>query len=109
MKHSASPESVSAQDYATLRQTGTQAARVKLELGLASDEAARLERVLQARVARGAGDRQLPRFARHDDHVAAAMAEGGFWAFSERRIGKSGMVVCLPLVPPGPSLTGSGR
>jgi hypothetical protein len=80
-----------------------------VELGLAADTAEGLERLLQVRTARGAGDRQLPKFARHDRHVAAVMAQGGFWAFSERRIGKHGMAVCLPLVPPGPSLSGSGR
>ena len=109
MKHGASPESVSAQDYAALRQTGTQAARARLELGLATVAAERMERLLQARTARGAGDRQLPKFARHDRHVAAIVAEGGFWAFSERRIGKHMMAVCLPLIPPGPPLSGPGR
>jgi hypothetical protein len=109
MKHLASPESVSAQDYAALRQTGTQAARARVELGLAEDTAQGMERLLQVRTARGAGDRQLPKFARHDRHVASVMAAGGFWAFSERRIGKHMMAVCLPLIPPGPSPTGSGR
>lgn len=109
MKHVASPESVSAQDYAALRQTGTQAARARVELGLAEDTAEGMERLLQVRTARGAGDRQLPKFARHDRHVAAVMAAGGFWAFSERRIGKHGMAVCLPLIPPEPPLSGSGR
>lgn len=109
MKHVASPENVSAQDYAALRQTGTQAARARVELGLAEAVAEGMERVLQARTARGAGDRQLPKFARHDRHVAAVMGEGGFWAFSERRIGKHGMVVCLPLIPPAPPSPGPGR
>lgn len=77
-------------------------ARARLELGLPEGVAEGMERLLQVRTARGAGDRQLPRFARHDRHVAAAMAAGGFWAFSEKRIGKHGMAVCLPLVPPAP-------
>ncbi|MEI7573653.1 MAG: hypothetical protein WCJ52_11080, partial [Phenylobacterium sp.] len=63
-------------------------------------QARRLERVLRARTARGEGDRQLPKFAHHDRHVRAVMAAGGFWAFSERRIGRDGVAVCLPLRPP---------
>ena len=100
MKHVASPHPVSAQDYAALRQTGTQAARARVELGLSEVVADGMERLLQARSARGAGDRQLPKFARHDRHVAAVMAQGGFWAFSERRIDKHSLAICLPLIPP---------
>lgn len=69
---------------------------LRLEPGLAR----RLERVFRRAQARGAGDRQLPKFARHDAHVAAVLAEGGFCAFSERRIGRDGAAVCLPLVWP---------
>jgi len=33
-------------------------------------------------------------------HAAACLAAGGFWAFSERRLGRDQVAVCLPLVPP---------
>lgn len=100
MKHVVPPQRVSAQDYVALRQTGTQAARARAELELSQAVAEGMEHLLQVRTARGAGDKQLPKFARHERHVAAVMAEGGFWAFSEKRLGKHGMAVCLPLIPP---------
>jgi hypothetical protein len=34
--------------------------------------------------------------------VAAVLAAGGFWAFSERRIGRDGAAVCLPMIGPRP-------
>lgn len=83
-----------------LRQSGTQAGRARLQLRLNDVDAARLEKLFRARSSRGTGDRQLPKFARHDRHVEAVMQEGGFWAFSERRVGGGGMCVCLPLIPP---------
>jgi len=107
MKHVVPPQRVSAQDYAALRQTGTQAARARVELELSQTVAEGMERLLQIRTARGAGDKQLPRFARHDAHVAAAMRAGGFWAFSEKRLGKHGFAACLPLIPPAISPTPS--
>ena len=81
------------QEYAALRQTGTSPLRAQVELGLAAGQARRMERAFRARAAAGLGDIQLPRFARHDAHVAAAMREGGFCALSERRVGKDGMAV----------------
>ena len=68
--------------------------------GLRPGQARRLERIFRARALRGEGDRQLPKFAHHDRHVRAVMAQGGFWALSEKRIGRDGVAVCLPLVPP---------
>jgi hypothetical protein len=79
---------------------GTSPARATLELGLASASARRFERAFRAKVQRAEGDTQTPKFARHDAHVAAVMAEGGFCAFSERRLAGEGVGVCLPLVWP---------
>ena len=87
------------QDYAVLRQTGSSPGRARAQLQLEVRAAARLEALFRARAARGQGE-QTPRFARHDRHVAAVLAEGGFWAFSERRIAGGGLVVCLPLTSP---------
>ena len=70
-----------------------------VELGIAPTDVRRLEAHFRARPPWG-GDIQVPRFARHDKHVADVMAQGGFCAFSERRIGKDGMAVCLPLTWP---------
>ena len=33
-------------------------------------------------------------------HARACLAAGGFWALSERRVGRGGVVACLPLIPP---------
>ncbi|WP_304165728.1 hypothetical protein [Phenylobacterium aquaticum] len=93
---------IDGQDYAALRQSGTSPARARLQLKLAAPDGERLERLFRARTTRGVGDSQLPRFARHEAHVAACRAQGGFWALSERRIGRDLSVVCLPLMPPAP-------
>lgn len=90
----------SGQDYAALRQTGTPAGRAQIELGLPNGQARRLEAGFRARAARGAGDLQLPKFARHDDHVRAVIEQGGFCAFSEHRLGADKVAICLPLVWP---------
>ncbi|WP_374344799.1 hypothetical protein [Phenylobacterium sp.] len=100
MRNDVLPRPADGQDYAALRQTGTSPARAKLQLRLAQTDAERMERLFRARAARGVGDSQSPKFARHEAHVAAVMAQGGFWAFSERRIGKDLSVICLPLVGP---------
>jgi hypothetical protein len=95
-----SPQPGDIHDYAALRQSGTHPERARTELDLRAGQARRLERVFRARALRGEGDRQLPKFAHHDRHVRTVMAEGGFWSLSERRIGRDGVAVCLPLVPP---------
>lgn len=79
---------------------GTSPARATAELRLTSASARRLERAFRARVERAVGDSQTPRFARHEAHVAAVMAQGGFCAFSERRLAGEGVCVCLPLIWP---------
>ena len=87
------------QEYTTLRQTGTSPSRAMVELGVAPGDGRRLEAHFRRRPQWG-GDLQVPRFARHDRHVADVMAHGGFCAFSERRIGKEHVAVCLPLTWP---------
>lgn len=97
MKHDILPLRPHAQEYAVLRQIGTHPSRARAELGLDLASAARLEKVFKRRRPGGA---QLPKFAKHDAHVAAVLAEGGFWSFSERSLGKGLSSVCLPLTPP---------
>jgi len=97
MKHDILPRRPHAQEYAVLRQIGTHPQRAQAELGLDRAAAARLEKVFRRRRPGGA---QLPKFARHDAHVATVMTQGGFWSLSERRLGKGLSCVCLPLTPP---------
>lgn len=94
------PHPVTTRDYAVLRQTGTSALRAAAELGLAPGAGRRLEKAFQSQAARAGGDTQTPRFARHSAHVAAVMAQGGFCAFSERRLAGEGVSICLPLIWP---------
>lgn len=97
MKHDTLPRRPHAQEYAVLRQIGTHPDRARAELGLDGLTAGRLEKVFRRRKQ---GGPQLPKFARHDAHVAAVMAQGGFWSFSERTLGKGMSAICLPLTPP---------
>jgi len=90
-------------DYATLRRGGAPPDIAKAQLSIPAGMAARLEGHFRARAARGAGDAELPRFARHEQHVAAVMAQGGFPALTERRCGRDGVRVCLPLLWPRPT------
>ena len=92
-----------AQTYRALRQIGTCPGRVRQELGLDDRRAARLEALFGARAFQS-GDSQTPKFARHERHAAAALAAGGFWALSERRVGGGGSVVCLPMIAPAADL-----
>ena len=100
MSQNRPPKTGDVQTYVALRQSGTHPERARAELDLRPGQARRLERVFRARTARGEGDRQLPKFAHHDRHIRAVMAAGGFWALSERRVGRDGVAVCLPLRPP---------
>jgi hypothetical protein len=100
MTQTRTPQPGDVHDYVALRQSGTHPERARIELNLRPGQARRLERVMRARALRGEGDRQLPKFAHHDRHVRAVMDQGGFWSFSERRIGRDRVAVCLPLLPP---------
>ena len=100
MKHLDLPGPVSDQEYAVLRQSGTQACKAKIQLQLDPGRAAQYERMLQARSRCGTGDRQTPKFADNDRHVADVMAAGGFWSLSECVFAGGGIVVCLPMIAP---------
>jgi hypothetical protein len=63
--------------YAALRHEGYSPLRAQRELGLAQGRAARLERGFQRRPGGGA-DAMKPRFARHEPHVRAVLALGGY-------------------------------
>lgn len=86
-------------DYANLRRGGASAAQAGAFLRLGPRAMRNMEKAFRGQVARGAGEAQ-PKFARHDRHVAAVMGQGGFPALTERRIGRTGVCVGLPLVWP---------
>jgi hypothetical protein len=88
------------QDYSVLRQTGTPPARARRLIGLGDSAAKELEAAFKVRQRRP-GDRERPKFARHDAHVASVLREGGFSAFSERPLGKGMYAICLPMIRSG--------
>lgn len=64
--------------YAALRHGGASQGRARAELAIGDDQAVWLEGVFR-RAPPGRGmDAMRPRFARHDQHVEAASAAGGF-------------------------------
>jgi hypothetical protein len=66
------------QSYFVLRHGGASAGRAGAELGLADGLARAQEALFQVRHPGKGGDPMRPRFARHERHVAAARAAGGF-------------------------------
>lgn len=66
--------------YAALRRGGASQARAGAELGIGGDQAVWLEGVFRREPAGRGMDAMRPRFARHDVHVAAVLAQGGFAA-----------------------------
>jgi hypothetical protein len=66
------------ESYSVLRCGGATQARACVELGVSSGRGLVLEALLHTARPGGGCDQQRPRFARHDRHVAAARAAGGF-------------------------------
>jgi hypothetical protein len=67
--------------YAALRQGGAPPAHASAQLGLDRSIGGELETWFRTR----RGGIVRPRFARHDRHVAAVLAAGGFPVLPERR------------------------
>ncbi|MGH6965604.1 MAG: hypothetical protein ACREE0_14080 [Phenylobacterium sp.] len=77
------PQIPTSASYATLRYEGVPPPQARVSLQLPETTAARFERLFLARP--GAGpDPMRPRFARHELHVTAVMAQGGYPALPER-------------------------
>ena len=95
--HARSPASLG--DYANLRRGGAAPPQIGALLNLEAGDLTRLERAFRGQVARGVGEAQ-PRFAHHERHVAAVLAQGGFPALTETRVGRHGVHVGLPLTWP---------
>ena len=71
------PQLSTSASYAALRYQGVPSPAARAELELPARTAARFERLFLARP--GAGpDPMRPRFARHEEHVAAVTAQGGY-------------------------------
>ncbi len=74
---SSDPTTLASKSYAALRYEGAPPARARAELALAEATAEALERLFMARPG-GGDDPMRPARARHDLHVKAVMAEGGY-------------------------------
>ena len=64
--------------YAALRYGGASQTRAQAELALSAREAKSLEHIFRVVRPGKMLDRMRPRFARHDEHVVAALAAGGY-------------------------------
>ena len=69
--------------YAACRHGGAPPDLVRVELELPPEIAARLERLFRARSGGGV-DAMRPAFARHEAHVRAVMAQGGYPVLADR-------------------------
>jgi hypothetical protein len=85
--------------YAVLRRGGVSPWKAKAEMALEPQAAERLEALFRARISKG-GEETQPRFARHEAHVAAVKAQGGFASLTERSCRGGGTSVGLPLTWP---------
>lgn len=83
MEHNMNDTLASA-SYAALRQGGAPPAHASAQLGLGRRTGVELELMFQRRRSLGA-DPMRPRFARHDRHVRAVLAEGEFPVLPVRR------------------------
>jgi hypothetical protein len=63
--------------YAVCRHGGAPPDLARVELDLPPEAAARLERLFRARSG-ASGDAMRPRYARHEAHVGAVIAQGGY-------------------------------
>lgn len=68
--------------YAALRYGGASQTRAQAELAISAGEALALERIFRVVRPGKMLDRMRPRFARHDEHVAAVLAAGGYAALT---------------------------
>lgn len=66
------------QAYAALRHGGASQTRARAELALSAESAAALEARFRIRRPGQGADAMRPRFARHQAHVAAVLAQGGY-------------------------------
>lgn len=77
------PSALPSSSYSVLRYEGAPPCAVRLRLRLGAPAAARLERLFQGSGGRGP-EPMRPRFARHELHVAAVLAEGGYPVLAAR-------------------------
>ena len=85
MKPFRTPQSpLASASYAACRYGGAPPGIVQVQLDLPPETAAMLERLFQRRTGGGPGAMR-PRFARHEAHVRAVTAEGGYPVLPARR------------------------
>jgi hypothetical protein len=66
------------QTYSALRHGGASKARACTELGVSYGRGAELEQTFRRHRAHAPSEAMRPRFARHDRHVEAVLASGGY-------------------------------
>jgi hypothetical protein len=71
--------------YVACRHGGAPPEIARIQLALPGETAARLETLFRARPGGRGADAMRPRFACHEAHVGAVLAQGGYPAFAERR------------------------
>jgi hypothetical protein len=86
--------------YAVLRRGGVSPGKARALMALEGRAADRLEAQFRTRAATGGGEEVQPRFARHEAHVAAVLAAGGFPSLTERRGAGGGQRLGLPVIWP---------
>jgi hypothetical protein len=76
--------SLASASYAACRHGGSPPDLVRVELELPAEAAVRLERLFRGQRG-GGGDAMRPRYARHEAHVRAVAAEGGYPVLAGQR------------------------
>ena len=71
-------ENIDQTSYNVLRHGGATQARACAELGVSSGRSQALEALFRRLPGGRGADAMRPRFARHDSHVAAVLAAGGY-------------------------------
>ena len=100
MSEAADPGGAPPSTYAVLRRGGAPPGKARALMSLEGRAAERLEAHFRTRVATGGGEEAQPRFARHEAHVAAVLAAGGFPSLTELRGAGGGLRVGLPILWP---------
>jgi len=82
------------------RTTSLNCRQIAQRVGCSTDYAEFIARAVRNGGRVAGPDATVPKFAHHDRHVAAVMAQGGFCAFSEPPGARSAIAVCLPMIWP---------
>lgn len=86
--------------YFELRRNGFTSADARRRMGINVRRADVLASHYHAETTGQSIDATCPRFSFDEDHIAACLAHGGFVAFSERRLPRAQVIICLPIIRP---------